>query len=87
MALKKQISTNVRLVGQVQIDSYIRISNIVGNKNEITANAVFHKNNADGEIFQAGAYTFKPSMDNGNFIKQSYEHLKTLEEFVGASDC
>jgi hypothetical protein len=87
MALKKQTSIEVRLVGQVQIDAYVQIAHVAGTKNEITANAVFRKDNADGEIFQAGAYTFKPNMNNGNFIKQAYEHLKTLPEFAGAADC
>jgi hypothetical protein len=87
MALKKQENIEVRLVGQVQITSYVRVSHITGTKNEITANAVFHKDNGDGEMFKAGAYTFKPSMDDGNFIKQAYEHLKTLPEFSGAEDC
>jgi hypothetical protein len=87
MALRKQTTANVRLVGQVQINAYVRIAHIAGTKNEITANAVFRKDDAEGEEFQAGAYTFKPSMDDGNFIKQAYDHLKTLPEFAGAEDC
>ena len=87
MALKKQTTANVRLVGQVQINAYVRIDHVAGTKNEIIANAVFYKDNAEGEMFQAGSYTFKPSMDNGNFIKQAYEHLKTLSEFADAVDC
>ena len=87
MALKKQTTANVRLVGQVQINAYVRVDHVAGTKNEITANAVFHKDNAEGEMFQAGSYTFKPIMDNGNFIKQAYEYLKTLPEFAGATDC
>lgn len=33
-------------------------------------------------------YTFVPSVSDGasNFIKQAYEHLKTLPEFAGAAD-
>lgn len=36
----------------------------------------------------ARKYTFTPSVASGseNFIKQAYEHLKTLPEFAGAAD-
>lgn len=87
MALKKQIIADVQLVGQVEIMSYIRVAHITGTKDQITANAVFYKDSGDGEVFKADAHMFKPSMDGGNFIKQAYEHLKTLPEFAGAQDC
>ena len=87
MALKKQMTADVQLVGQVQVNAYVRVTHVAGTKDEITANAVFYKDNGDGEMFKAGAYTFKPSMDNGNFIKQAYEYLKTLPAFAGATDC
>jgi hypothetical protein len=32
-------------------------------------------------------YKFAPNLDGANFIKQAYEHLKTLPEFSGATDC
>jgi hypothetical protein len=32
-------------------------------------------------------YSFVPEMKNSNFIAQAYEHLKTLPEFAGATDC
>ena len=87
MAFRKQESIEVRIAGLVQVSCYIRVAHVTGTKNEITANAVFHKDNGDGEMFKAGAYTFTPSMDGGNFIKQAYGHLKTLPEFAGATDC
>jgi hypothetical protein len=36
----------------------------------------------------ARKYTFTPSVASGseNFIKQAYEHLKTLPEFAGSTD-
>lgn len=86
MALKKQMTTDVRLVGQVQVGAYIRVTHVAGSKSEVTANAAFHKDGAEGEMFQSCAYTFKPSMDGGNFIDQAYEHLKSLPEFAGAED-
>ena len=38
-------------------------------------------------ILQTESYTFAPKLDGENFIKQAYEHLKTLEEFKDAIDC
>jgi hypothetical protein len=32
-------------------------------------------------------FVFAPNLDGPNFIKQAYEHLKTLPEFDGAVDC
>jgi hypothetical protein len=87
MALKQQESVNVKLVGNVQVISYIRVSHVAGNKNEIVANVIFHKDDANGESFKAGSYKFTPNMDGGNFIAQAYEHLKTLPEFSSAMDC
>jgi len=87
MALKKQTTADVQLVGQVEIMSYIRVAHITGTKDQITANVVFHKNSGNGEMFKANAHTFKPNMDGGNFIKQAYEYLKTLPEFANAVDC
>jgi hypothetical protein len=87
MALKQQESVNVKLVGDVQVTSYIRVSNITGNKNEIVASVIFHKDDATGESFKAGNYKFAPDMNGDNFIRQAYKHLKTLPEFSSAVDC
>jgi hypothetical protein len=32
-------------------------------------------------------YSFAPDLNGKNFIAQAYEHLKTLPEFAGATDC
>ena len=32
-------------------------------------------------------YSFKPTLDGDNFIQQAYNHLKTLPEFAGSTDC
>jgi hypothetical protein len=87
MALKQQESVNVKLVGDVQVTSYIRVSNITGNKNEIVASVIFHKDDTNGEAFKAGNYKFTPDMSGGNFIKQAYDHIKSLPEFADAIDC
>jgi hypothetical protein len=65
----------------------VRVSHVAGTKHDVTANVMFHKDSTEGEAFQGGTYTFKPNMDGANFIKQAYDHLKTLPEFTNAQDC
>lgn len=69
-------------------NAYIRVEGLHGDKNRISINVVFYKKQ-DEVMTQALAkfYSFNPSMGGGNFIKQAYEHLKTLPEFAGAEDC
>jgi hypothetical protein len=86
MALTKNIQ--VQFAGK-QIDfenAYIKVMSAGGSKNEATASvSYFDKQN--GSVFKQSIVSFLPTMDGGNFIKQAYEHLKTLEEFAGAVDC
>jgi hypothetical protein len=87
MALKQQSTVDVKLVGSVQVTSYIRVAHIAGTKHQIIANVVSHKDNASGEAFKAGNYKFSPDMNGGNFIRQAYDHIKSLPEFTNAVDC
>jgi hypothetical protein len=41
----------------------------------------------DGQMLEPKTYRFAPSLDGKNFITQAYEHLKTLPEFAGATNC
>jgi hypothetical protein len=42
---------------------------------------------ANGVEVYSKPHSFTPDMDGPNFIKQAYQHLKTLPEFEGAVDC
>jgi hypothetical protein len=66
-------------------DVYCKISRVAGDKEGVTINVEFWSDN--GLLFTE-AYSFKPSVDDGaeNFIKQGYEHLKTLDSFYGCID-
>jgi hypothetical protein len=87
MALKKQITLKSNFGDDVLFnDAYIKIENVTGNKLQIRADVSIHKK-VDEQIIERTYYAFVPSMDGGNFIKQAYEHLKTLPEFAGATDC
>ena len=86
MALKQNVifekkGFNGKLIAQ---DAYWKIENIAGNKNQMHIEIYA---SVDGEQIQRVVSTFTPSLDGSNFIAQAYEHLKTLPEFAGATDC
>lgn len=87
MALKKPITLKTNFGDEVVFyDPYIRVENISGNKNKLIANVYFYKK-IDDIVVNTKAYSFKPDLNNNNFIAQAYEYLKTLPEFEGATDC
>ena len=87
MAFLKNCEKQVNGFGNVILnDGYCKVTNIIGSKEQIKFTlTVFNKQS--NMIFKESIYKFIPSMDGGNFIKQAYEHLKTLPEFSGATDC
>ena len=70
---------------KVAIAAYIKVFNVWGDKNTLDANVSF----TSDEVQFNKNYTFPISVDNGapNFIKQTYEYLKTLPEFENSEDC
>jgi len=90
MALNKSIILNNGLIVN---NAYIRIDTVKGYKGDlqISVNSYVSK-----EAFDSGQgyleqkfYNFVPSVEDTapNFIRQGYEHLKTLEEYADAVDC
>jgi hypothetical protein len=65
---------------------YIKVSQIEGNKSVIIADVSFLPNGG-GEPYQVNRISFTPQLNEDNFIKQAYLHLKTLPEFSDAIDC
>lgn len=63
---------------------YAKVESVTGTKNQMVARVSF-ATDADTLFFK---YQFSPSVAEGsqNFIKQAYEHLKTLPEFAGATN-
>ena len=82
MALKKTYQRD----GATITDAYIKVGNINGTKNRFSF-TVEIKANAEAPAVMEETHSIAPSMDGGNFIKQAYDHLKTLPEFSGATDC
>lgn len=65
---------------------YIKVESISGNKQDLTA-VVSFANNESQETVACKKYVFPLDLNGLNPIKQAYEHLKTLPEFAGATDC
>lgn len=88
MALKKSlVETKPGFEGQlVAQDAYWRVNNVYGNKTNVTANVVALVETTN-QILTVKEYEFSPNLEGDNFIKQAYNHLKTLPEFSGAVDC
>lgn len=87
MALQANITTTVRLVGEITVAAYVRVSRISGNASRLDLLVEAFKNNKDGELVDTRSMSFVPVLDGDNFIRQAYLHLKTLPEFAGATDC
>lgn len=62
---------------------YVKVVTVASSKEGATAQVTFTSDTVNG----MKTYSFNPNMDGANFIKQAYEHLKTLSEFSGAVDC
>lgn len=97
MALRKIIEAEGKSVIQTSIgniengtqrisfSAYIKVTLVNGTKNQINANVHF----ASDLTQFTKQYQVPVSVESGapNFIRQVYEHLKTLPEFAGAEDC
>lgn len=84
---------NVTLLnGLFAPNAYHRIENVSGNKSNlaIQVNSYISQQayNEGVAPLDAKLYNFVPDTTDTavNFIKQGYEHLKTLPEFIGAID-
>jgi hypothetical protein len=86
MALKKTVEKVVAgFEGKLSAkDAYWKIESISGTKTE---QFVFVSAHSGGRIIDEFRSKFVPNMDGPNFIRQGYDHLKTLPEFAGAEDC
>lgn len=97
MALKKNITVSGRMhlhtdAGALEQDgyqvtmpnAYIKVQTVSASKDMATAFVVI--SGPEGRIDRK--YQFTPSVEDGafNFIKQAYEHLKTLPEYAGSDD-
>lgn len=70
---------------KISVECYIKVLSVSGDKNEVTANVLL----SSDEMRIERRFRVPVSVHDGshNFIKQSYDYLKTLPEFSGATDC
>jgi hypothetical protein len=87
MALKKTEIVPSNIVGDVQVSCYIKVTMVSADKTNVVSDVLFRKDTAEGAIIKSVRHSFAPNMQGENFIKQAYEHLKTLPEFANAVDC
>ena len=87
MALEKTV-TLVNNFGQdvALQNAYIKVQSISSDKKTTNCYVDIRKTK-DGNVFETKRYGFFHELNGKNFIAQSYEHLKTLPDFVGATDC
>ena len=64
-------------------DCYIKVESVSGTKEQVRANVSFNSNESKRTQF----FAFSPDLNGKNFIAQTYDYLKTLDEFVDAVDC
>jgi len=95
MALKKSVSFEgygtitskngtIRTgLASAQMNCYIKVLFVNATKDKASACVSFK----DGENEFQKNYDFTVNLEGGNFIKQAYDHLKSLPEFAGAQDC
>ena len=87
MALLQTMTVKAPYVGDVEVEGYIKVSQLSGSKDFIDATVLITSTNTN-DIISNGSYRFTPSVsdDSENFIKQAYLHLKSLPEFATAND-
>ena len=71
---------------QIEKVTYCKVNNVMGGKAVVMAKVQVIDEASGSEIAQR-EFVFAPDMDGPNFIKQAYEHMKTLPEFADAIDC
>ena len=69
----------------IDVPMYIKVQSVQGDKSNVAALVVYSSEKC---TFQK-TFSVPVVVDENsqNFIKQAYEHLKTLPEFAGAANC
>lgn len=69
-------------------NAYYMIDKIEGSKEELTIVLNMYKDSSKSWLIKVDTYKFIPSVanDSPDFIRQGYNHLKSLDEFSNAID-
>lgn len=86
------ISTNVKVKLENGIEfivngAYCKVQKVTATKVTAVAEVHWFKAKDEKKPIQIWQHGFVPTLDGENFIKQAYNHIKTLEEYINAVDC
>ena len=73
----------------IEIDfknAYIKVDKVIASKEFLKIQVGTYKVK-DGDRINSMVFDCGVDLDGKNFIAQAYEHLKTLPDFAGATDC
>lgn len=84
MALKKTVITSS---GLQAVDAYHRVEQLKVVSKDAISFCVRSYASIEKPNFNEVNYSCSYFLDGENPIKQAYEHLKTMPEFAGATDC
>ena len=71
---------------QVNVNSYAKVVKVSGDKTNVSYNVEFLTMGNKQRIKNL-EFAFVPKTPGKDFIAQAYDHMKTLPEFSGATDC
>ena len=86
MAIQKSYTLTVCDKEVIFANAYCKVNKQEGTKDIVYFDVTF-LTQKDGQKIDAKVYQFTPDLSGSNFIRQAYDHLKTLPEFAGATDC
>jgi hypothetical protein len=86
------ISTNVKVKLENGIEfvvnaAYLKVQKVTATKDSAVAEVHWFKAKGEQKPIQIWQHGFVPALEGDNFIKQAYNHIKTLEEYADAVDC
>lgn len=84
MALKQNFTTDTGLECQ---GAYIKVEQLSLNKDGMSAKVIWKKDETYENEFHKDIFFIPYDINGDNPFKQTYEYLKTLEEFKDAEDC
>jgi hypothetical protein len=86
MAIQKTHKFDFEAGAVTVAECYIKVSMVEVNKSEGMANVSFF-DKPNGKLLKSAIYPTPYDLNGSNVLAQAYDHLKTLSEFAGASDC
>lgn len=86
------ISKNVKVVFENGIEfdvanAYLKVDKVSATKNSAVAEVHWFKVKEHPKPLTIYQHGFVPDLNGDNFIKQAYDHIKTLDLYANAVDC